>query len=258
MSKKAMITGASEGIGREFTLQLAQQGYEVTGVARNENKLRALAASVGGDMTVLVADLSTPNGQQTVVDELGRTHYDLLINNAGVGLTAPFAAASLPATLSMMHLNCDAVVVLAHAFLAQAKAGDALLNVASTLAFLPCATSGVYAATKSFVVAFTEALWFEQRRRGVFVQCVCPGVTSTDFHAHSGGRAEDIPRAAFQSPTEVVVESLRALAARRQPTVITGWKNRLAALLTRVLSRKATATLMSHAMTSRPPRTGSA
>lgn len=252
MTKKAMVTGASEGIGREFAQQLSRLGYEVTGVARNAEKLGALAQELGATSKMLVADLSTAEGQQLAARELRGTHYDLLVNNAGVGVVSPFAQAELDRTLAMMHLNCDALVVLARAFLEQSRSGDALINVSSTLAFLPCPTLATYAGTKAFVLAFSEALWYEQKARGIYVQCLCPGLTSTQFQVHSGGRVEDVPGNLMQTPDRVVAASLGALAKRAGPTLVSGLKNRIGALVTRLLPRRVVVGIMGKAMMRQP------
>lgn len=90
----------------------------------------------------------------------------------------------------MMHLNCEALVTLAHLFLSQPEPGDALLNVSSTLAFAPVPNLSVYSATKAFVTSFSESLWYEHKDRGVYVMGLCPGMTATESQPHTG---EDVP-----------------------------------------------------------------
>lgn len=244
MTTRALVTGASEGIGRVFARALAGQGYQITAVARNEARLRSLVDELGPGHEVLAADLSDAAAQRRVADELGRGHYALLVNNAGVGLAGGFADMPLERTLTMMHLNCDALVCLAYAFLQHAEPGDALINVSSTLAFLPMATLGAYCGSKAFVTAFSESLWYEQKRRGVYVMGLCPGITATGFHANAGAR-EDLPKRLTQTPEQVVAIALKALQHRRKPTIICGRQNALFAWLLRVLPRKAAVSLMS-------------
>jgi short-subunit dehydrogenase len=136
-------------------------------------------------------------------------------------------------------------VRLSHAFLAQAQRGDALINVSSTLAFLPMATFAAYSATKAFVTAFSEALWYEQKERGVYVMGLCPGLTSSDFQVNAGGRVEDLPRNLIETPEQVVATALRSLRERKDPTVISGAKNAIfAQLMTRLMPRKTAVNIM--------------
>ena len=154
--KRALVTGASEGIGQAFAEALATEGYQVTLVARSQERLQAARARLSGaGHEVLVADLSTPAGIERVAAELAGG-YTLLINNAGVGSHGAFAATDLLQLQAMMRLNCDAVMQLSHAFLRGSKKGDALINVASVLGLLGMPqVAGLYAATKAFVITFS-------------------------------------------------------------------------------------------------------
>jgi short-subunit dehydrogenase len=225
--KKALVTGASEGIGRIFAQQLAKSGYQVTAVARNEARLQELTRELGAGHRYLVADLADAAAVDMVAADLTRERYDLLINNAGYGLYSPFQQANLAQLSAMIRVNIDAVLALAHAFLQTAKSGDALINVASTLAFGGFPSAAVYAATKAFLLSWSESVWYEQRDRGVYVMALCPGATETKFHQAAGGQDSNKPPAAVMMSAESVVEvGMAALAARSQPTVITGGKNR--------------------------------
>lgn len=247
-NKKALVTGASEGIGYSFAKKLAAQGYTITAVARNESKLKDLVQNLGVGHSYIVADLSTESGQKNISDELNSGLYTLLVNNAGVGVVGAFAETSIDKQISMMRLNCEAVVKLAHAFLKNAVRGDALINVSSTLAFTPMPTIGLYCATKSFVTAFSEVLWFEQKEKGVFVMDLCPGITSTNFQTNAGGSVEDLPKNMAQTPEQVVDNALAALTARTQPTVISGVKNKIFAGMSRVMPRKSLVSMMGKMM----------
>jgi short-subunit dehydrogenase len=158
MGKMALITGASEGIGKVFAIRLAKSGYQVTAVARRENKLKELIQTLGAGHQVLAADLSTSEGQNLVAKKLEMNKYDILVNNAGVGTVGAFTQVPLEKQMAMIRLNCEALVVLSHAFLKNAKEGDSLLNVSSTLAFLPMPMTGLYCATKAFVTSLSESL----------------------------------------------------------------------------------------------------
>lgn len=241
-----MVTGASGGIGKVFAEALAADGWQLTLVARSADKIEALAKTLpGGGHRAVTADLSDPEAIRRVAGDLAGGNYRLLVNNAGGGAYGPFHEASLDTLQRMTRVNCDAVMALAHAFLQRARHGDALINVASALGVLGFPTSTAYAATKAFVVGFSESLWFEQRSRGVYVMALCPGVTRTGFHLAAGGSPDaPPPEAIAQSPEQVVAETLKALRARSKPTVISGWKNRLMVASTRLMTRKARITMM--------------
>lgn len=238
--KNVMITGASEGIGRAFAHRLASEGYTITATARNEVRLQELMTELGeGGHAYLVADLSTAGDIDKIAASLATGRCNLLINNAGYGVYGAFFKADLSRLEAMLRLNCNALVALSHAFLQQAENGDALINVSSALAFMPMPSAGTYAATKAFVTSFTETLWHEQKKRGIYVMGLCPGVTATQFHDRAGGDETNRPPATItQTPEEVVAVAMQALAERAKPTVVSGVKNKLVTNLTRVMSRK--------------------
>lgn len=243
MSKWAMVTGASEGIGHELAKKLSQNGYFVTGVARSEAKLKELVKELGTGHDYVVADLATDAGQDKITQALKAKRYDLLVNNAGVGVLGEFAATNVEKQAAMVNLNCMAVVKLSHAFLKGAQSGDTLINVSSTLAFTPMPGMGLYCATKSFVTALTECLWFENKKRGVYVFGLHPGITTTNFQVNAGGRVEDLPKGLAQTTTEVADVVLDALKSRARPTVISGYKNKLFAGMFRFMPRKSMVTM---------------
>ncbi|MEV7728945.1 SDR family NAD(P)-dependent oxidoreductase [Streptomyces sp. NPDC087917] len=250
----ALITGATEGIGRAFALALAAEGHTVTAVARTERHLRSLVAELGpggpdGEHNHLVADLATADGVRTVADALTATPYDLLINNAGLACPGPFVDTPLDLALPALRLNCEAVVTLAHAFLGAARPGAALVNVASTLAFTPQPGQAVYSATKAFVGSFSEALWYEQRPRGVYVMALYPGPTATRPGLHA-----DLPAALVQPPEAVVATALTALRRRRRPTTIPGRVNVLLAAAARLLPRTTALALLADGHGDTAPR----
>src|ERR1039457_3134294 len=148
----------------------------------------------------------------------------------------------------MLRLNNEALVKLAYAFLKKAQSGDALINLSSTLAFLPMPGLGLYCASKAFVTSLSESLWYEFKDKGVYVMGLCPGITSTNFQTHSGGRKEELPANLAQTPEQVVSVALKALKARSNPTVISGVKNVIFAALTRTMPRKSTVSMMGSRM----------
>jgi short-subunit dehydrogenase len=239
--KKAMVTGASEGLGRAFAKRLAAEGYQITGVARNEDRLKALMQELGEDAhTYQVADLATPEGVEQISAILTQNHYHLLVNNAGIGSDGHFDETPLPRLQKMLWLNCDAVVTLSHAFLNSAKKGDTLINVSGLLGLLPVPGSGLYAATKTFIIYFSESLWYEQKDRGVYVMGLCPGPTLTNFHQRTGAKEDQLPPAEItQSPEEVVNSAMKAMKKRSRPTVFASSKGALILFtLLRMIPRK--------------------
>ena len=177
----AVVTGASSGIGLEFARVLARRGHPVLAVARRRERLEALAkeaAKHGGRVEPLTADLMTDQGVTSLVwrtEELGE--IELLINNAGIANAGDFLGASLDCEMAAIRLNVDAVVRLTHNVLrgmAHRRRG-AIINLASVVGFQPFPHFAVYAATKAFVLSFTEALAEELRGTGVRLLALCPG-----------------------------------------------------------------------------------
>jgi uncharacterized protein len=246
MTQTALVTGASGGIGLEFAERLAKAGYQVTLVARNETKLQAHVQRLGAGHRYIGLDLSVPADVQKLAEDIRTSNYNVLVNNAGVGVYGTFSDVALAPIQSMLRLNIDCLVTLSHAFLAGAKRGDTLLNVSSTLALLSFPGATAYCATKAFVSAFSEGLWFENKPRGVYVACVLPGVTATDFHQAAGGLPDQLPpQAITQTVGQVVDEAMSALAARSQPTVLTSFVNKaMIFVCTRLLPRSAMINMM--------------
>ena len=240
MNPRAVVTGASEGIGRALALALGRAGYSVTAVARNAARLEELMAEmVGDDHRVVVADLSTGEGVAATLAAMKDEHVSLMVNNAAFGAVGDFAELPLDRQVSMLRVNVEALTILSHAFLKQAVAGDHLCNLSSVVAFLPQPAQPVYSATKAYVTSLTETLWSEARKRGIHVFAVHPGATDTQF-AVRAGRTTGRPRPNFvrQVPEEVAAEILRTLEGPWGPHVVTGLPNRLAVALGRLLPRK--------------------
>jgi uncharacterized protein len=185
----ALITGASAGLGVDFARQLSAKGKRLVLVARRKDRLDALAKELGNARAVKM-DLSQSGAVDRLMADLA-THDeygDLLINNAGFGLTGRFAALDGKRQRQMIDLNCGVLVELAHAVLPgmiERKSG-AILNLASTAAFQPGPGMAVYFATKAFVLSFSEALHEEVKKQGVIVSALCPGPTATEFGEVAG------------------------------------------------------------------------
>lgn len=243
--KKALITGASGGIGLETARQLAAKGYQLTLVARNEEKLnRAVKDWDGTGHSIFAADLTNKDDLQKLVGHLKTEKYDVLINNAGAGIYGKFIDIPLEDQLATMQLNMDALVTLSYAFLQNASSGDALVNIGSMLAHSSLPGGSVYAATKSFVANFSESLWYEFKKKGVFVMGFNPGAAASDFHTNAGGHTSDFPKFVMSSVEDVAKELVKALENRRKPRVVQGWKNRFMLFGFKLLSRKSAINIM--------------
>ena len=238
MGKKAIVTGGSEGIGKAFAQKLAKEGYDVTVVARNETKLKELISQLGAAHSYIVADLSKMEGQEKVQQAIESGHFNLLVNNAGAGTVGDFTEVSFDQQMAMFRLNCEALLRLSYTFLKNAKSGDALINVSSALAMMPTPSMALYCATKSFVTALSDSLWYEQKKRGVYVMGLCPGITDTNFQVSAGGKKEDLPKGLSQTPEHVAEVAYQALLARANPTIFTGMRNTVFAGMSRILPRK--------------------
>ena len=186
-----VVTGASSGLGREFALALAERGYPVLAVARRGERLRALADEVeagGGRLQPLVADLSTPAGVEALLARAGALEIELLVNNAGVASYGPFASASTERERGLVRLNVEAIVALTRGLLPQLldRGRGGVINVASQMAFQPMPYFASYAASKAFVLSFSEALAEELRGTAVRVTAIAPGFVSTEFSEVAG------------------------------------------------------------------------
>ncbi len=187
-AKRALVTGASSGIGLELARLLAADGYALTLVARNEQALEALADELGGAQ-VVVADLGVPGAVASVVS--AAPDVDVLVNNAGVGDYGPFNATNPAKTAAMLQLNTSALTELTRAYLPGMleRGHGRVLNIASTAAFQPGPLMAVYYATKAYVLSFSEAVAEEVRGSGVTITALCPGPTASGFQA--GAAMED-------------------------------------------------------------------
>ena len=243
--KKILITGASDGIGLEAAKLLAADGAAITLVARNEQKLQAAVRALKGNgHKYLLADLSEPEGVDIVAQLIDEEHFDVFLNNAGVGLYGALPTLPLDEQLRMMRLNMDAVTVLTYHYLLRARSGDALVNTGSFVGFTSMPGAAVYAATKAFVASLSESLWFEYKSKGIFVMGFNPGSIANNFHANAGGTKDTFPAANSQTTEAVVRELMQALAKRSKPRVVSGGLNRLILFGQRWLPRSLAVNIM--------------
>lgn len=189
----AVVTGASSGIGAVYADRLARRGYDLVLIARNRPRLESIARKIAGEtgrsVEILVANLAGSSDVWHVDDMLRlNSNVTLLVNNAGIGSTAPLLDADIASMESMITLNVTALTRLTYAVAPRfvARGIGAIINIASIVALAPELLNGVYAGTKAFVLAFSQSLNHELAVKGVRVQAVLPGGTATDFWSTAG------------------------------------------------------------------------
>lgn len=225
-----LITGASGGIGKVFAQELAANKNDLIIVARSEQKLNQLASQLQEQhkikVEVIVKDLTEASATQEVFDAIQSKGIvvDTLINNAGFGDYGEFADTDGERQIKMVQLNIIALMDLTHKFLPQMRqrrAGN-IINISSIAAFQPIPYISVYAATKAFVLSFSEALWAENRQYGVRVLVACPGPTETNFFNEANFPTSLAAKNnKLSTPEEVVRDTLKALAEDKS-TVVSG------------------------------------
>jgi short-subunit dehydrogenase len=240
---RALVTGASGGIGAAFAARLAQEGYDLVLVARRRVRLEAeakrLRKEAGVAVGIVVADLSDPANLKRVAQKVGaERRLDLLVNNAGFGTTGAFARLDPDREEEEIRLNVVALVRLTRAALPNmlARARGAIINVSSLAAFQPGPYNATYSATKAFVNVFTEALHEELYGTGVRVQALCPGPTRTGFQKRAGIDTSQFPSFIWMTPDAVVDASLAALE-RGEVVCVPGLANRTLAGITGAVPR---------------------
>ncbi|GAB2493967.1 SDR family oxidoreductase [Luteococcus sediminum] len=227
----ALVTGASGGLGQAYCDHLAAQGHDIVLVSRRTEQMEQIAEGLRQRHHVETLVLGVDLAQQSERDRLAAELEDrgvevgVLVNNAGFGTIGDFAEADVERMNDEIALNCAAVAHLSRLFLpAMLERGrGTVINVASTAAFQPIPTMAVYAATKSFVLSLSQALWEETRRTPVRVIAVCPGATKTPFFDTAG---DDKVLSRRRTPEQVVTSTFTALE-RRAPSVTDGVFNAL-------------------------------
>ncbi|HUZ17266.1 MAG TPA: SDR family oxidoreductase [Spirochaetia bacterium] len=243
-NKTALVTGASSGIGRAVAIELARRGARVVLAARSADRLEALAAQIrsahGVDAWPLAVDLSVEAGPDRAFDAVRKMDLDVdvLVNNAGFGSFGFFESLPLDREHREIMLNVVALARLTHLTVPGmlARGSGIIMNVASTAAFQPLPYMATYAATKAFVLSFTEALWAEYRNRGIRVLAVCPGATDTDFFNIVG---TEQAAGGKKRPVEGVVRGAFRALERNKTCFIDGGRNWFQAHLIRIAPRKA-------------------
>ena len=247
----ALITGASAGIGAEFARQLAAAGHDLALTARRVDRLenigQTLSEQHGIEHMVITADLARPEGIGQVIDQLNRTgrEVDLLINNAGFAIAGHYHATEWDDQARFLQLMVTAVAELSHRLLPgmRERGHGGIINVASLAGIVPgSAGHTLYAASKAFLIAFSESLAMENADAGIRVQALCPGFTYSEFHDVVGTRdiVSKLPDYMWMQADEVVSFSLNELKrANASVVAVPGRTNRLIAALSRKLPYKA-------------------
>jgi uncharacterized protein len=242
--KRALITGASSGIGKALAFEAAAAGYQLILSARRKAELDALASAIGAKHTVAIecvlADLATAAGADALAAAVQRTGpLDVLINNAGYGLFGEFKNSALDDELAMMQLNMHSLTILTKRLLpGLLQTRGKIMNVASTAAFQPGPLMAVYYATKAYVLSFSEALAEELSTSGVSVTALCPGPTASgfqdraDMHASALVKGKKLPTSA-----EVARYGFRAMR-RGQRVAVHGTLNWLMVQSLRLTPRR--------------------
>lgn len=237
--RRALVTGASSGIGEEFARTLAARGSDLVVVARRRERLDELAGTLGSRhgvaVEVLAADLAVAADRDAVAARLERREdpVDLLVSNAGAGTEGPFAEHDVDHAGAQVAVHVDATLRLCHAAVrgmaARAVEGTrpagGILTVASGLAYQPIPGWATYAASKAWILSFSEALHGEVAAAGIHVTCLCPGFTRTAFQDEAGLDAGRLPDFVWQDSGEVVRTALSAIA-RNTPVAVRGRSTR--------------------------------
>jgi short-subunit dehydrogenase len=222
--ERALVTGASAGIGEAFARELARRGCDLVLVARGRQRLERvgseLESAFGIEAEPLAADLTDPATLASVEARLeaGERPVDLLVNNAGgASQHAPFLDLERDALARDAYLNSLALLRLTHAAARAmaARGGGSVINVSAGVAFYPLPGAAAYGANKAFVNSLSEALNYELRHAGVCVTAVCPGFTRTGAQQRLGMNAASVPRPLWMEPEEVASAALRAAARGR-------------------------------------------
>jgi short-subunit dehydrogenase len=243
----ALVTGASKGIGKSIALELASRKTDLLLVARNEELLRSLSEKIRNEYGVnchyLSLDLSAPHAPQQVYNWCRSNGYDvnILVNNAGYGLSGAFDKYSLEDHLNMMQLNMNVVVEMTYHFLPDLKKHPRayILNIASSAAYQAVPFLSAYAASKSFVLQFSRGLHLELKGTTVSVTCVSPGATDTSFvdRANIGAKGLELAGKFNMKPAEVAKIAVNAMF-KGKTEVITGFLNKVGAALAWLLPKK--------------------
>jgi short-subunit dehydrogenase len=243
--RRALVTGASSGLGAAFARLLAARGADLVITARRADNLEALARELreghGVQVEVIALDLAEPGAAEKLhAATEGAGHaVDVLINNAGGGIHQRFLDTAWERIARQVQLNLVALTELTHLFgrAMRGRGRGHILNIASIGAYTPTPTYATYSATKAFVRDFTEAVAYELRGSPVRVCCLCPGGTLTEFHKAAGHTMPAAFRATFMTAERCAAVGLSALFGGRR-NVVSGWMNKISMFLLRFMPRR--------------------
>jgi short-subunit dehydrogenase len=183
---KALITGASSGIGRDMALYLSELGYDLIVVARREDRLLELKKQVKTNVRIICADLSSINNVKELYEQIKNENVDVLINNAGFGIFGEFTETDLEKEIELIHTNNIAVHILMKLLLKDMvnKNSGYIMNVASIAGFVPGPLMATYYASKAYVIRLTQSVDKELKKKksGVHLSVLCPGPVRTEFN----------------------------------------------------------------------------
>jgi short-subunit dehydrogenase len=220
LAPRALVTGASTGIGAIYADRLARRGFDLVLTARNAQRLATVAERVssatGRRVEILPADLSDTGDLERVENRLCQdTQLELLVNNAGFGAVKPLLESKVETMEEMIDLNVTALTRLTYAAVPGfvARGHGTIINLSSVVAFLPEILNGVYGASKAFVLALTQSLHHELKDKGVRVQAVLPGATATEFWDVAGFAHSNLPASWVMKAEDMVDAALAGLDA---------------------------------------------
>jgi len=251
LTKYALITGATSGIGYELAKLFAKDQYNLVLVARDETQLNLKAdefRAMGVDVKVLSKDLFNRAETLSIYQEVKSTgiEVEVLVNDAGQGIYGEFKDTELERELDIIELNVSAVVILTKAFLKDmlSRNSGMILNLASIASKAPGPWQSVYHGTKAFVLSFTEAIREELKETGITITALLPGATATDFFNKAGmNRSKIVQEEELDDPAKVAKDGYEALLAGRDK-VISGLKNKIKVGMTNMTSDSAAAHMM--------------
>lgn len=249
--RTALITGASSGIGLELAHVLADEKSDLILVARNKEKLLALAEELKRNndinIKVIAKDLSKPEEVKALIDEVKNENIQYLINNAGFGYFGAYHECGWKTTQDMMELNMTTLAHLTHSLLPKMieRGSGKILNVASVAGFLPGPNMAVYYATKAFVLHFSEAIAQELKGTGVTVTALCPGPTESQFMDVSGMAETKLVKGRKLPTSKQVAEYGYQAMMRGQHIAVHGWGNFILSVLPRLFPRRLTTWVVS-------------
>ena len=214
----AVVTGASSGIGAVYADRLARRGYDLILVARNRERLNALASRLSKQtdrsIEVVAADLGSKAGVRQIEALLrSDASITLLVNNAGVGATAPLLQSDVDKMEEMIDLNVTALTRLTYAAVPGfvERGGGTVINIASVVGFRPEILNGVYGATKAYVIGFSQSLLHELADKNIRIQAVCPGAIATEFWPTAGTPVDAFPTELVMTAEDLVDAALAGL-----------------------------------------------